>query len=224
MKHLQSFKIFESDERLTPEQEKFLDRCVIGSWTLNPDGKIDVEGDFQGDGYLTDFKGLKFGRVSGDFWCHGNDLTSLDGAPSAVGKDFWCYRNDITSLEGGPQEVGGNYDCTPNDNLVSLQGAPKILKGEFEGPGGISILSGGWSPEGIFETWKKTRNPRGKELLGTLLTKERLQKAIDADPAGAMKMLRDYLSEDWLKGMKLIWPESTRDYVQALTDLGEIGF
>jgi hypothetical protein len=54
--------------------------------------------------------------------------------------------------------------------------------------------------------------------------KQNLQKKIDADPSGAMGVLRPHLANDCLKDMKLVWPENTRDYVQVLTDLGEFGF
>jgi hypothetical protein len=244
MRHLQSFKIFESAETLTQEQRELLDSCVVfanswsvspegkinfaNSWSVSPEGKINVKGSFlaQEEG-LTDFKGLEFGEVDGNFRCENNSITSLKGSPAEVELGFYCYNNRITSLEGGPEKVGKNYDCDPNENLVSLVGAPIYVGGIFTAPE-IRIPEGGWNPQGIFEVFKKTKNARCKTLLGTIMGthvgREILQAEVDADPAGMMRVLRDYLAEDWLKGMKLVWPESTRDYVQALTDLGEIGF
>ena len=32
-------------------------------------------------------------KVTGDFYCHGNKLTSLVGAPSSVGGNFYCNGN-----------------------------------------------------------------------------------------------------------------------------------
>jgi hypothetical protein len=227
MRHLQSFSIFESTISLTWEQEAFLDNFVYGTWTLNPEGKIDVKGDFLGhDGIekILDFKGLKFGRVTGDFWCFAIGLKTLTGSPSIVGGDFSCYQNDITSLEGGPEEVGGNYDCRPNDKLVSLKGAPEILKGSFKGPGEIWIPSGGWSSEGILKYWKETEDPKRKALLATLLTKERLQKEIDADPAAALGMLKNYFSDPWFRELDLKWSGKMGPWVDLMGDAGELGF
>jgi hypothetical protein len=46
MKHLKPFLIFESSSGLTKEQEEFLDRHTKGTWKLNPNGLVDVHGDF----------------------------------------------------------------------------------------------------------------------------------------------------------------------------------
>ena len=66
----------------------------------------------------------------GDFYCGGNNLTSLEGAPSSVGGEFSCSRNNLTSLEGAPSSVSGNFYCYDN-NLTSLKGAPSSVGGEF---------------------------------------------------------------------------------------------
>jgi len=42
----------------------------------------------------------KFGTVGGDFNCNGNKLTSLEGAPSHIGRQFAFDDNCITSLVG----------------------------------------------------------------------------------------------------------------------------
>ena len=68
--------------------------------------------------------------VKGNFYCDGNDLTNLEGAPHTVGGDFFCAESNLTSLKGGPHTVKSSFDCT-NNNLTSLEGAPKIVKGDF---------------------------------------------------------------------------------------------
>ena len=45
------------------------------------------------------------------FYCSYNDLTSLEGAPSSVGRDFWCDYNLLTSLKGAPKFVGDGFYC-----------------------------------------------------------------------------------------------------------------
>jgi hypothetical protein len=71
-----------------------------------------------------------FGKVSRNFWCDNNTLTTLEGAPESVGGHFTCSNNRLTTLEGGPQSVGKNFLCGYN-RLTTLEGAPKTVGGEF---------------------------------------------------------------------------------------------
>jgi len=135
MKYIKPYQIFEasasaSAPALTAEQIEWLDKCVHVSWTLNPQtGLVDVDGDFYCvDEGLTDFKGVKFGKVGGYFSCEKNELTSLVGAPKTVNGDFWCHDNELTSLVGAPQTVGGYFDCRGNQ-LTTLVGAPQTVGG-----------------------------------------------------------------------------------------------
>jgi hypothetical protein len=57
---------------------------------------------------------VQFGYVSGDFFCYGNDLDSLEGCPNEVGGYFDCSSNNLTSLEGCPSVVGGYFLCYGN--------------------------------------------------------------------------------------------------------------
>jgi hypothetical protein len=132
MQHVKLFEDFSSQETLTEDQTKWLDRCAKGTWKLNPStGLIDVDGNFnciQQD--LTDFKGVRFGHVKGTFDCRLNRLTSLVGAPQTVGGNFLCNYNQITSLEGAPQKVGGDFSCYDNQ-ITSLEGAPQTINVSF---------------------------------------------------------------------------------------------
>ena len=135
MKYIREYQVFEasaSAAALTQEQIDWLDECVNGSWKLNPQtGLINVDGDFWcREQRLTDFKGVKFGKVSGDFYCYRNELTGLEGAPQTVGGSFLCYRNELTTLVGAPKTVNGNFSCRDNE-LTSLEGAPKTVNGVF---------------------------------------------------------------------------------------------
>ena len=72
---------------------KLLKSCIIGKYTINDDGSIDVDGMVSLiNKYLTKIP-FKFRNVSGSFWCHNNQLTSLEGAPNSVGGSFWCHNN-----------------------------------------------------------------------------------------------------------------------------------
>ena len=133
MKHIKEFaQLFENTQELTQEQKDWLDKCVSGTWQLNPQtGLVDVRGGFDcEDQGLSDFKGVRFGVVDGYFDCRDNQLTSLEGAPQEV-EDFYCAYNQLTSLEGSPQKVGGEFDCHDNQ-LTSLKGAPQKIEEEFD--------------------------------------------------------------------------------------------
>ena len=124
--------MFESSVALTPEQVEWLDQCTKGTWKLNPrTGLVDVNGDFdcRGQG-LSDFKGVRFGKVGRHFYCHDNQLTTLEGAPLNVRGGFSCYSNRLTSLEGAPEKVGWDFSCY-NNLLTSLVGAPQKVEGDF---------------------------------------------------------------------------------------------
>jgi hypothetical protein len=102
-------------------KEKIMEFCkahIIKDYSINEDDNgfyVDVYGSV----YLS-FKRLKsipirFGKVTHDFDCSGNKLTSLEGSPSSVGGSFLCSYNDLTSLEFCPSKVGGSFYCSGND-------------------------------------------------------------------------------------------------------------
>ena len=136
MKYIREYQVFEasaSPAALTEEQIEWLDKCVNGSWKLNPQtGLINVDGNFYcSERGLTDFKGVRFGKVSEHFVCGYNQLTTLEGAPKTVGGYFECENNELTSLVGAPQTVGGDFDCHDNE-LTTLEGAPQTVSGYFD--------------------------------------------------------------------------------------------
>lgn len=120
------------DSGLTPEQVEFLNECTRGSWKLSPStGLVNVQGDFLCDRKsLPDLKDLKFGKVTGSFYCNGNNLESLKGAPEEVGENFWCSDNRLKSLKGAPRKVGKDFYCGENQ-LTSLEGAPQKVGKDF---------------------------------------------------------------------------------------------
>jgi hypothetical protein len=133
MRHIKTFSLFESVQILTPRQKNFLDKYTKGgSWSLNPStGLVDVDGDFDcsREG-LDDLLGIRFGKAFWNFYCNGNNLTSLEGAPQTVGGDFYCSDNPLQTLEGAPQIVGGDFSCNKN-KLTTLEGAPQEVNGAF---------------------------------------------------------------------------------------------
>jgi hypothetical protein len=82
--------------KLTKKQKSFLNKVVNGAWSINPHtGLVDV------DGYVSmSFMNLtkipvKFGKVSGNFFCSFNKLTSLKGAPQLVEGVFYIKLDEI---------------------------------------------------------------------------------------------------------------------------------
>ena len=132
MKNLKTYRMFESSVELSPEQIKWLDKCTKRTWKMNPTtGEVDVDGNFNCDGQgLSDFNGVRFGVVRGFFYCHDNQLTTLEGAPQDVVKGFYCRGNQLTTLEGAPRKVGWGFYCSYNQ-LTTLEGAPREVGGDF---------------------------------------------------------------------------------------------
>jgi len=77
----------------------------------NGDFTIDIYGDVDLVGELLDTKkfpdNIRFKKVTGNFWCDGNELTSLKGCPKEVGDSFSCTNNKLTSLEHKPEIIKG---------------------------------------------------------------------------------------------------------------------
>ena len=128
MKHLKTYKIFESQDN--SELIKELKKFGIKYYTINNDNTIDVNGDVEL--YYRNLTKIpfKFGKVTGDFDCSGNQLTSLEGCPKEVGGNFICRENNFKDLIGGPQEVGGDYVCYHN-KLESLEGCAGDIGGDL---------------------------------------------------------------------------------------------
>ena len=124
-------QLFESQFPTTKEDvEATLEKYEIKNYTINDDLTVDVDGDVFIDKLELSQFPVKFGTVSGDFYCYDNKLTSLEGAPKEVGGDFICRNNNLTSLKGAPREVGGIFNCSQN-KLTSLIGAPKRVGRDF---------------------------------------------------------------------------------------------
>ena len=124
----QSVEEFESLGMTADEINSICKKYGIKNYTINTDGTIDVDGDVHlSENGLTKLP-LKFGKVTGDFFCAFNQLNSLEGSPHWVGIDFNCNDNNLKSLEGGPEIVIGCYYCNSN-NLVNFKGFPEDYDG-----------------------------------------------------------------------------------------------
>jgi hypothetical protein len=234
MQRIKTFRTFESvTQGLTPEQKSWLDKCISegGTWTVNAEGLVDVEGDFDCSGEnLSGFKGVRFGKVSWNFYCSGNKITSLEGAPREVGRDFHCHVNNLTSLEGSPLEVKGSFYCE-NNPLQTLVGAPRKIGGYFIFSAGVRarqfvIRGDQWGPEGWLQALKTIRDPKAKALVLTLLDPDVLNKLFRDQPEQTMIDLQGVwnLPEFAPIRKQLKVPERYRDDMDLLGDMKELGF
>ena len=123
MRYLKVFEEFEDIDSLC--QKYGITNYEIVDGLVNVDGDVDLS-----NKSLTKIP-IKFGSVSGDFYCHLNQLVSLEGSPNSVSGDFYCHNNKLVSLEGAPQTVGGDFICSYNI-LASLEGAPQTVGGDFD--------------------------------------------------------------------------------------------
>ena len=102
----------------------------IENYIINDDETVDVDGDVNLYKKGLTKLPIKFGKVTGYFFCGHNHLTTLEGAPYWVGKYFDCNKNKLTSLKGGPSTVLSYYACNDNQ-LVNFKGFPEDFEHEF---------------------------------------------------------------------------------------------
>ena len=153
MKHVKSFRLFEKQNSLTPDQIGFLNKEFGDKWKLTPStGLVDVDmyykktPDDEVD-YEVKLKsprmGIKYGVFNGNF-VYSNEDASLEfsGLPKEVTGDFLLHTYaDIDSLKGLPEEVGGDLSIasssyvvsgTEDSKIGSLEGLPKKIGGNLE--------------------------------------------------------------------------------------------
>ena len=126
MKYLKIFENYQTEE----EVSKICKKYGITNWSINQDGLVDVNGNVRLGSKKLKKLPLKFGMVTGHFYCSDNNLITLEGAPRSVGGDFYCSDNKLTTLEGSPESVGGYLSCRDN-KLTNLEGAPYSVGGSF---------------------------------------------------------------------------------------------
>jgi hypothetical protein len=104
----------------------------VTNYTINDDLVVDVDNDvWLNNKKQTAELPVKFGKVTGFFYCAFSCLITLHNCPTYVGKSFTCYDNELTSLQYCPRYVGGNFLCYDN-KLTSLQHCPRYVGGDFD--------------------------------------------------------------------------------------------
>jgi hypothetical protein len=100
--------------------EELCDMHDILDYSINGDGSIDVMGDVNLSNNMSKYLPITFHRVTGDFYCSFNRLSSLEGCPKEVGGDFSCSYNKLTSLEHCPTDIGGDISFHSNDLPIPI--------------------------------------------------------------------------------------------------------
>ena len=113
----------------------------ITNYEINEDNTIDVYGNVDlWDKKLKEIP-LNFNKVTGNFSCSYNNLTSLEGCPKWVGGDFSCHYNKLLDIDCGIQMVDGNFYCQ-NNKITTLKGSPKSVGSFFCYKNKITNLKG----------------------------------------------------------------------------------
>jgi hypothetical protein len=246
MKYLQSFSLFESrtSVTLTKEQEEFLDHNTDGTWSVDPaTGLVDVRGSFDCSHLkLESLAGIRFGTVTGGFYCFNNQLTTLEGAPKTVEGSFSSSHNQLTTLQGAPQTVEGNFRCTHNqlttlvgapqtvgggfhcfgNQLTTLEGAPRTVEGGF-GCDDFRLEPGKWNLAGWLQVLR-TGSPEAQKLIQTIIGADYWNSEISSNPVGTLLRLAavwDRLPEN-VKG-KIRIPSDRQDDFDNFLDLERAG-
>ena len=104
----------------------------------NEDGTIDFDGDVWVPQYVDPSESTlgDFNKISGDFVFENPrnyDINSIKDCylPKEIGYNFTFTNTNIENLVGSPETVGNDFDVSDNPNLVSIEGAPKHIEGNF---------------------------------------------------------------------------------------------
>jgi hypothetical protein len=106
--------------------ENWLNRYATYNYIIHDNLTVDVDGDIYIENCCISKLYFKFGKITGDFKCSCNNLTSLKNCPDYVGGQFNCSNNKLTSLKYCPSYVGGYFNCSFN-KLSSLQYCPSYV-------------------------------------------------------------------------------------------------
>ena len=122
------------NESVKPGFRKYVEETCsnlcITRWSINDEGKVDVDDSVHLRNCDLTKIPFKFGNVTGHFTCNGNNFKTLKGSPDYVGGYFSCNSNQLISLDGAPTKVGEYFSCSSN-KLVNLIGGPKELNGDY---------------------------------------------------------------------------------------------
>ena len=104
---------------------------IDGSYVIQPDGTVDVDGNLESHHSSLHQLQVKFGTVTGNMNFSRMPLAHLHGFPHTVGGNVSVARTHIKSLEGAPTRVEGNFWAYGCKNLKTLVGGPHHVGKSF---------------------------------------------------------------------------------------------
>lgn len=117
------------------------ENCILeGSYKINDDNTIDVDGDILIQIYAQKIKEfpsyIQFNVINGDFTYLINSnnveyLQSLKGGPKYVKGNFTCNYSRIKTLEHAPIKVEKDFSIQYSFLLESLEGGPKYVGQDY---------------------------------------------------------------------------------------------
>ena len=118
-------------EELIKEIKEACEQYGIKNYVVNDDLTIDVDGPVYIINTGISKLPFKFNIVKGEFVCHHNRLTTLEGSPKQViNGAFHCEYNRLENLKGSPKSVDYMFNCS-NNYLTSLEGGPEYVGSSF---------------------------------------------------------------------------------------------
>lgn len=108
----------------------------------------EVGGSINGD--ANRIQNLKYlpNEIKGDLELDHNELVDLEFSPEIIKGDFICKHNKLNTLKGGPKRVDSNYDVSSN-HLMTLEGSPEFVGGDFVIKNNQDITSLEFAPKQI---------------------------------------------------------------------------
>lgn len=154
-------------------------------------------------------------------------ISNLIGCPEAIPGSFRLSSNDnLVSLEGGPKKVGGNYGvywCPLN----SIEGIPDVIGGEVtvrinrEDPDLIDLGRGEWNKENILDAFLYGKHPKRYDLIFPVIPKKWIQDLVDENPEKMAVVLSPLSKHPLIK--EIVWPKNIKNEVDLLSDLSDVG-
>ena len=186
--------------------------------SLTEDQKIWLDKCARGFWSLNPLTGLV--DVGYGFNCAGQGLKDFKGVAFGRAKDnFYCDNNQLTSLDGAPKTVDGRFYCGSNQ-LTSLVGAPQTVSGDFfcEGNQLTSLIG---APKTVGGSFYCSSNPISEKTLASIFS---LMKNGKSYQQALEEFWPEMDSEDrtlMYKDHSSLTPEEIRRY-DALTTVNRI--
>ena len=138
---------------------------AFSTTSLTEDQKIWLDKCAKGGWSLNPLTGLV--DVDGNFDCSSQGLKDFKGVAFGHVKGYFnCANNQLTSLDGAPKTVNGDFYCYLNQ-LTSLKGAPKTVGWSFYCDSNqLTSLEG--APQTVDRGFFCGRNPVSKEALESI--------------------------------------------------------